>query len=109
MSKTETWIGACKAEDVEREDVRRWDHDNRSFAIFRTSDDQYYVTDDICTHEYAHISDGFVDGTTIECPRHAGCFDIRTGAALNPPACANLKTFRAKLEGGIVYVRVDDE
>lgn len=103
------WIETCKAQDVGREDVKRWDHGDRSFAIFRTADDRYYVTDDICTHEYAHISDGFVEGTTVECPRHAGCFDFRTGEALNPPVCVNLRTFPAKVEDGLVYIRLADD
>lgn len=109
MSDNDNWVEACEAEDIDREDVRRWDHGDRSFAIFRTTDDQYYVTDDICTHEYAHISDGFVEGTTVECPRHAGCFDIRTGEALNPPVCVNLRTFPSKVEGGMVYVQIGDK
>jgi 3-phenylpropionate/trans-cinnamate dioxygenase ferredoxin component len=107
MTDTATWVAACRAADVKKEDVKRWDHGKRSFAIFRTSDDEYYVTDDVCTHEYAHISDGFVVGHTIECPRHAGCFDFRTGEALGPPVCVNLKTYASKIEDGNVYVQVD--
>lgn len=106
MPGNENWIKALDAKKVGREDVARWDHDGRSFAIFRTSDDKYYATDDICTHEYAHISDGYVEGTTVECPRHAGCFDIRTGKALNPPACVNLRTFPVKVEDGAIYLDI---
>lgn len=106
MSNNENWVEACKADAIPNEDVSRWDHEDRSFAIFRTADGEYYATDDICTHEYAHISDGFVEGTTVECPRHAGCFDIRTGEALNPPVCVNLKTFPVKIVDGMVYVNV---
>lgn len=106
MSNEENWVKACKADSIPKEDVSRWDHGGRSFALFRTAEDEYYATDDICTHEYAHISDGFLEGTTVECPRHAGCFDIRTGDALNPPVCVNLKTFPVKIIDGVIYVRV---
>lgn len=107
MTETATWVIACKASDIPKEDVKRWDHGSKSFALFRTADDEVFATDDICTHEYAHISDGFVMGNTVECPRHAGCFDISTGEALNPPACRNLKTYPAKIENGDVYLQID--
>lgn len=107
MPDAPLWILACEAADVKKEDVKRWDHGKRSFAIFRTSDDNYYVTDDICTHEYAHISDGFVVGNTVECARHAGCFDFRTGEALGPPVCVNLKTYVCKVEDNRVYVQME--
>lgn len=102
----ENWVKAFNLKDVPQEDVRRWDYGSRSFAIFRTSDDTCYATDDICTHEHAHISDGFVMNHTIECPRHAGCFDFRTGEALNPPACVRLVTFPTKVEEEVIYVDV---
>ncbi len=106
MTETALWVLACQAADIKKEDVKRWEHGARSFAIYRTSDDGYYVTDDVCTHEYAHLSDGFVVGNTVECPRHAGCFDFRTGEALGPPVCVNLKTYLSKVENGSVYVQV---
>ncbi|MBZ9603276.1 MocE family 2Fe-2S type ferredoxin [Phyllobacterium chamaecytisi] len=106
MTDTATWVAACKLNELPKEDVKRWDHGSKSFAVFRTADDRVFVTDDICTHEYAHISDGFVMGTTVECPRHAGCFDFRTGEALNPPACNRLKTYSAKVENGTVFVQI---
>ncbi|UFX07148.1 Rieske 2Fe-2S domain-containing protein [Sinorhizobium meliloti] len=49
MLDDRNWVKACDAKKVGREDVARWDHSGRSFAIFRTADDQYYATDDICT------------------------------------------------------------
>lgn len=101
----DTWVAVFGADTVEKEDVKRWDHDKRSFAVFRTSNDEYYITDDICTHEYAHISDGYVSGKTVECPRHAASFDIVTGEALNPPACIDLKTYAVMVEQGTIYVQ----
>jgi 3-phenylpropionate/trans-cinnamate dioxygenase ferredoxin subunit len=42
----------------------------------------------------------------IECPRHNGRFDIRTGEALGAPACVNLVTYPVKVENGRVWVKV---
>ena len=46
----DTWIEVCGTGDIEKEDVIRFDHDGRTFAIYRTVDDSYYATDGLCTH-----------------------------------------------------------
>lgn len=98
------WIKACNADEIAAEDVVRFDHDGRTFAIYRTADDRYYATEGQCTHGQVHLAEGFVMGTLIECPKHNGRFDFRTGAAQGPPACVNLKTFPVKIEQGGVFV-----
>jgi 3-phenylpropionate/trans-cinnamate dioxygenase ferredoxin subunit len=42
----------------------------------------------------------------IECPKHNGVFDYRTGEAIRLPACINLDTFPAKVEDGVVSIDV---
>jgi 3-phenylpropionate/trans-cinnamate dioxygenase ferredoxin component len=100
------WIEACAASDIEKEDVIRFDHDGRTFAIYRSPDDQYYATDGWCTHEQAHLSEGLVMDHIIECPKHNGRFDYRTGAAKGAPVCVNLKTYPVKVEAGKVFIEL---
>jgi 3-phenylpropionate/trans-cinnamate dioxygenase ferredoxin subunit len=101
------WIKACRADAVAAEDVLRYDHGDRTLAIYRTADDHYYATDGLCTHGGVHLADGYVSDTIIECPKHNGRFDFRTGAAQGPPACVNLKTYPVKVEAGDVFVQLD--
>jgi 3-phenylpropionate/trans-cinnamate dioxygenase ferredoxin subunit len=105
MSDTH-WIAACKVEAVELEDVIRFDHGGRSFAIYRTEDDAWYATDGLCTHEQVHLADGLVMGTIIECPKHNGRFDLRTGEAKGAPVCVNLRTYPVRVEAGTVLIRL---
>ncbi|MFO1032927.1 MAG: MocE family 2Fe-2S type ferredoxin [Hyphomicrobiales bacterium] len=100
------WIEACAAGDVSNEDVIRFDHAGRTFAIYRSPDDKYYATDGLCTHEKIHLADGLVMDHTIECPKHNGRFDYTTGAAKGAPVCINLKTYATKLEGGKVFIDI---
>ena len=65
---------------------------------------QVHAIDDVCTHEFALLSQGFVEGCAIECPLHQAMFDIRTGRCLSPPATVDLKTYAVKIEGDDVYV-----
>ncbi|MEM7446358.1 MAG: MocE family 2Fe-2S type ferredoxin [Pseudomonadota bacterium] len=98
------WIDACAVDDIEREDVIRFDHDGRTFAIYRSHGDGIFATDGLCTHEKIHLADGFVIGNMIECPMHNGQFDYRNGKALRAPACEDLKTYETKVEDGRVHI-----
>jgi 3-phenylpropionate/trans-cinnamate dioxygenase ferredoxin subunit len=99
------WIKACKADEIEPEDVRRFDHGDRTFAIYRTEDDKFFATDGLCTHQRVHLADGFVMGNLIECPKHNGRFDYTTGQAKGAPVCVNLKTYPVKVEAGEIFIQ----
>lgn len=99
------WVHACACDDIEEEDLVRWDHQERTFAIYR-AEDGFYCTDGLCTHEEQHLETGLLTGHVIECPLHQGRFDIRTGRVVSPPPCAALNTYPVKTEDGQVYVRL---
>jgi 3-phenylpropionate/trans-cinnamate dioxygenase ferredoxin subunit len=100
------WIEACAADDIELEDVIRFDHHGRTFAIYRSPDDRYFATDRLCTHERAHLADGLVMDNIIECPKHNGRFDYTTGEAKGAPVCVNLKSYPVKIEDGQVLIDI---
>lgn len=102
----EAWVDACATGDIDEEDVIRFDHSGKTFAIYRTDDDRYYATDGLCTHEQVHLADGLVMGTIIECPKHNGRFDFRNGAAKGAPVCVDLATYLVKVESGRVFVKI---
>jgi 3-phenylpropionate/trans-cinnamate dioxygenase ferredoxin component len=100
------WIEACTTSDIDAEDVSRFDHAGRTFAIYRSPDDKFYATDGLCTHEKIHLCDGLVMDNTIECPKHNGRFDYTNGKAMGAPACINLKTYATKVEGDKVFIDI---
>lgn len=101
------WIVACAPGDIEAEDVMRFDHEGRSFAIYRSPDNRYYATDGLCTHEKVHLAGGLVMDHIIECPKHNGRFDYRTGEAKGAPVCVNLATYPVRIEAGKVMIGLD--
>jgi 3-phenylpropionate/trans-cinnamate dioxygenase ferredoxin component len=105
MSADTGWVEACDADEIEEEDVMRFDHGDQTYAIYRI-DDEYYATDGLCTHEQVHLADGLVMDNIIECPKHNGRFDIRTGAAKGAPVCVNLKTYPVRVEDGKVLINI---
>jgi len=101
-----TWIEVCAADDIDAEDVRRFDHDGKTYAIYRSPEDRYFATDGLCTHEKIHLAGGFVADDLIECPKHNGRFNYKTGEAKGAPVCVNLKTYPTKVEGGRVFLEL---
>jgi 3-phenylpropionate/trans-cinnamate dioxygenase ferredoxin component len=100
------WIDACATDAVEKEDLIRWDHGSQTFAIYRSPEGEYFATAGRCTHEDVHLCDGLVMGHLIECQKHNGQFDYRTGEAKRAPVCVNLLTYPVKVEGDRVFVEV---
>jgi len=99
------WIPSVDFDAIDDEDVVRFDHGDKTFAIYRV-DDQAYASDGLCTHEKVHLCDGLVMGHVIECPKHNGRFDIRDGRPLGAPVCVALNTYPAKVEGGKVQIEI---
>lgn len=101
------WVDVCAVNDIDEEDVMRFDHAAHSYAVYRSADDQYFATDGLCTHERVHLADGLVMDHVIECPKHNGRFDYRSGKALGAPVCVNLKTYPVRIEAGRVWLAIN--
>lgn len=100
------WIDACATGDIEEEDVIRFDNDGRTFALYCSPEGKFFCTAGLCSHEKVHLADGLVMDHEIECPKHNGIFDYRTGEALRAPACDNLETFNTKVVDGRVLIEI---
>lgn len=72
-------------------------------AVYKL-EDGYYATNNICTHQRAFMSDGYIEDGCIECPLHQALFDIRTGVPKDGPAKTALATYATKLENDIILV-----
>ncbi|MFD2439546.1 Rieske 2Fe-2S domain-containing protein [Paracoccus kondratievae] len=72
--------------------------------MYRGPDDSVWCTAGLCTHEAIHLADGLVMDFEVECPKHSGAFDYRTGEALRLPACENLRTYPTEIVNGEVRV-----
>jgi 3-phenylpropionate/trans-cinnamate dioxygenase ferredoxin component len=99
------WIPTVKFDDIDDEDVVRFDHAGKTYAIYRV-DEKAYASDGLCTHEKVHLCDGLVSEHVIECPKHNGRFDIRDGRPLGAPVCVALQTYPARIEDGRVLIAI---
>ena len=69
-------------------------------------DDAVYATHNVCTHAFARLSEGFLEGDCIECPIHQALFNVKTGEVVAPPAYDPVKIFPCRIEGDDVLVDV---
>lgn len=95
----------CALEALAPEEAMRFDHGGRSFAVIRSPDGNYFAIDGHCSHEKVHLADGLVDGNIIECPKHFGAFDYRTGEARALPACIDLRRYEIKVDSNVVFIK----
>jgi 3-phenylpropionate/trans-cinnamate dioxygenase ferredoxin subunit len=105
---TTPFIEVCAVADMTRESVRRFDHVGKTFAVYCGPEGDFFATDGFCTHEKSHLADGSVDGHIIECSRHFGQFDYRTGEAVELPACVNLRTYPVVVREGKVFLDLSE-
>lgn len=103
-----TWVKLHNANSLNNGDLISFDYNNRKLLIAKTKD-QIYITDGICTHEYADLSTGFLneEEKTVTCPLHLSIFKLDSGMPQNPPAKAPLKTYKVKIEDNWVYALIE--
>lgn len=93
----------AKTTDIPVDEAKRVIIGEQQIAIFNL-DGEFYATDDVCTHAYASLSEGYIEDGCVECPLHAGLFDIRTGKAQGVPVTEDIRTFPVRVEGEDIYV-----
>ena len=100
------WVRVCSIDEIETEAVHRFDHLGETYAIYRDPDGNFHATHGLCTHEEIHLADGLVIDFTVECPKHGGIFDYRTGEAMSPPVCVDLQRYAVVVDDRFVYINV---
>jgi Na+-transporting NADH:ubiquinone oxidoreductase subunit F len=109
----ETEAGRVDAPALERTDlgpvsslavgeVLRIDHAGNTYALYRLGESEFALTDGLCTHAQTHLADGHLEGGVIECPKHNGRFDVRTGEPLRRPPKLPLCTYAVEVAEGRV-------
>ena len=78
----------------------------RKLAIYHLENGEFHATSNVCTHGFALLTDGWLEGCEIECPLHAGRFDVRTGEGKCSPIERDLETFEVDVRHGEVFVCV---
>ena len=63
-----------------------------------------FALDNVCTHAFARLSEGYFKGTRITCPLHGASFDVRDGRVLGGPTVMPVPAHRARVVDGVIEV-----
>jgi len=96
------WIKIAQAGQIADDESLAIEANGKQLALHYTEGD-YFLTDNVCTHQYALLSDGYLEDGCIECPLHQAKFDLRSGKAMCAPATADIQTYPVKTEGEDIY------
>jgi len=102
---TGEWHFAARVVDVEPGEAIQVAVGDHSCALFRIGD-EFFATDNRCTHAAAPLADGYFEGDLIECPLHQGVFNVRTGAPVCSPALKPVRTYAVRVVAGNVEIRL---
>src|SRR6202521_3619850 len=105
MSDEAGWVKGASRGDLGAGDILGVIVAGKEIALYDL-DGTLYATDDVCTHAYAKLSDGWLDKGEIECPLHAGRFDVKRGRALCPPLTDDIKTSPVRVIGEEIQVKL---
>lgn len=100
------WVRVASRSDVAEGQVLGVRVGDKEVALYHLPGGEFRATDNVCTHEYALLSEGWLENGCIECPLHAAQFDVRTGKALCAPAEEDLAVFEVKVEGEDLLVKM---
>lgn len=100
------WVHIASVQDIEEGRPYLVALDDRDLTLYRIGT-QVWVTDDACTHAEASLAEGHLEGCVIQCPRHGGAFDVKTGKPVRMPAVRPLTTYPVRINDNDVYVSLD--
>jgi len=93
----------CSIADVTEGQALHVEVDDVPVAVVHT-DGQFYAIHDVCSHAEVPLSEGEIEGCTIECWLHGSRFDLRTGEPTGLPATEPVAVYPVRLEGNDILV-----
>jgi 3-phenylpropionate/trans-cinnamate dioxygenase ferredoxin component len=100
-----TWVSACPLADVPEDGTVRVELDGLPVCLVRAAG-QVYAIHDVCSHAEVPLSEGDIEGTTVECWLHGSRFDLTTGEPTGLPATEPVPVYDTTIEGDTVLVHV---
>jgi NAD(P)H-dependent nitrite reductase small subunit len=97
-----SWTKVCQKQQIADQSALKIKGSN-PIAVFRVGD-EFFATDDTCTHAKFSLSEGYIEGDEVVCALHEARFCLRTGRVLSPPATVPLRTYPVKIEDDDVFV-----
>ncbi|MCY9784583.1 non-heme iron oxygenase ferredoxin subunit [Nocardiopsis sp. EMB25] len=109
MSETRQWVKVAELAEIPEEGALGIELDDQTPLALVRSEGEVFAVRDVCSHAEVRLSEGEVEDGAIECWLHGSCFDLRSGAPINPPATQPVPTYDVKIDGDDVLVSLDEK
>jgi nitrite reductase/ring-hydroxylating ferredoxin subunit len=93
-------------DEVAPGEIQQYLVEDRPVALCNV-DGEFFAFEDVCTHQFTHLSEGEFTDSEVKCPLHGAKFDVKTGAAKSLPAVKPVPKHEVKVENGNVYVALN--
>lgn len=105
MEEDQGWVRLAGAARLGAGEMAGFSVGAQRIALYHLADGGWRASEDRCTHGQACLTEGYLEGNTVECPLHGGRFDLATGAGLGSPIFHDLVLYPVRVEGADVLVR----
>lgn len=95
---------ALAVSDLQQDQAIRVVLEGAPIAIVLDSEGDIHAIGDTCTHGEVSLSEGFVEGDTLECWAHGSAFSLQTGFPENLPAFEPVPVYVVEIEDGNVFI-----
>ena len=99
------FVTVAKTSEISQGQAKAVEVKGAPVAIFNVGG-TYYAIEDTCSHVGGPLSEGTVEGTTVNCPWHGAQFDLASGKVLMPPAASGVKSYKVRVEGSEIKLEV---
>src|SRR5579859_7198290 len=88
--------------------MKRFELEGQPIVVARVGG-EYFAIGASCSHYGGPLDEGLLRGHSVMCPWHHACFDLRSGARLEPPALNDMPYYTVKVENGQVIIHLPNE
>ncbi len=99
-----SFVKVCAVDEIASGTAVSADIDGLQVALVHADDGNVYAIRDECSHASVALSEGEIEGCTLECWLHGSRFDLRTGAPTGLPATEPVPVYPVEIRDGFVFV-----
>ncbi|MGH3689166.1 MAG: non-heme iron oxygenase ferredoxin subunit [Microbacterium sp.] len=94
----------CGVADLEQDMPLRVEPSGVPITVIKDGEGVIHAIGDTCTHGDISLSEGFVEGDTVECWAHGSAFSLLTGKPQNLPAYEPVPVYVVQIDGDDVLI-----